>query len=48
MKKKIKYIVIILALIGMYYAKNQIESNNQSRTKMLDSLEDGTTKVSPK
>lgn len=45
MMKKVKYIVIILSLFGIFYAKNKIDSSNKSRTQMLDSLDDGTVKV---
>lgn len=40
MKSKMKYVVIIVGLLGMIYAKNKIESNNEAKIQMIDSLED--------
>ena len=40
MKKKLKYIGLIIVLIGMVYAKNKIDSNNKSRVQMMDSFDD--------
>lgn len=43
--KFIRYIGIALAIIGMLYAKNQIDARNKSEIKTIDSLDqdEGTT-----
>ena len=48
MKKKIKYILIIVVVIGGIYAKRKIDSNNNARIQMLDNLDDGSLPVKHK
>lgn len=44
MKSKMKYIVIVIMILGMIYAKSKIDANNDSRIEMIDNLEDGSSK----
>jgi hypothetical protein len=48
MKKILKIVVIISSLVGMYIAKDSIDKSNNSRTQMLDNLEDGSVKAPKK
>ena len=44
MKKKLRIIIVICSLVGMYIAKTKIDKSNNDRTRMLDNLDDGTIK----
>lgn len=38
--KSIKYIMIIVALLGMYYAKTKIDDQNKAKQEMIESFEE--------
>jgi len=44
---KMKYIVIIIALAGMYYAKTKMEEQNEAKVEMIESFDDQPAQTEP-
>ena len=42
---KIKYIFIIIALAGVYFAKTRIDEQNKAKVEMIESFDDQPTQI---
>lgn len=44
---KIKYIFIIIALAGMYFAKTKMDERNKAKVEMIESFDDQPVQIVP-